>query len=84
MSSGWVDDSIEGWICVRVLRYWVAFDAPNNCLRGQVVTGGHKIFKTSENAILEGLHTWSTNYAAPGQPSEWRDTGLSCMTTCLW
>ena len=44
------------------------------------------VFRTQENALLQGWHEWESNYAVEyrrGPPSDWRATGLSCETTLL-
>ena len=37
------------------------------------------VFRTNENPLEPGWHTWETNYETREQ--DWRETGLQCETT---
>ena len=57
-------------------------DAPEYAEDEDVFANGHPIFRTRENATSAGWHTWETNYLTRGgqQSTDWRATGLSCIT----
>jgi hypothetical protein len=67
----------------QAFGYWFAVDAAEAfSTQAEVAAGGRPAFRTSENAIEAGWHTWETNYADTGvSATEWRATGLSCETT---
>ena len=63
--------------------FWVAADAEEwETSLGAIAATGQPIFRTGENALEPGWHTWQTNPAGRGS-TEWRSTGLSCETTRL-
>ena len=63
--------------------FWVAADAEEwETSLEAIAATGQPIFRTEENALEPGWHTWQTNPAGRGS-TEWRSTNLSCATTML-
>ena len=62
---------------------WTAFDVAMGSMPFEAETVGIPVFDTSENAVVEGWHTWRSNYNRNRFYPDWRSTGLSCKTTHL-
>ena len=65
--------------------YWYAVNASKEMKSvADVKMGGVGVFRTRENALSGGWHTWETNWnASCGGLASWQATGLCCETTWL-
>ena len=61
-------------------QHWTAFDVANYA---DADTIGVPVFRTSENPIEEGYHTWQANGNRSRSSPTWRDMGGAFKTTHL-
>ena len=72
---------VKLFILLDVDGHWYAIDPPSTAHgKAAILAQGHRVFRTQENALLEGSNFWDSNSGPFGGAVDWQPLGAFSTT----